>query len=61
MKQKVLWWIGLIIAVLTAIVTYSSCSVLAVTAGKAKSSITTTTTTTTTTHIDSTFNNLNSK
>lgn len=52
-KSKLLWWIGLVIAIMTAIVSYCSCSVLAVTAGKAHSSITTTTTTTTTTSVDS--------
>lgn len=56
MKKKVLWWIGLIIAVLTAIVSYCSCSVLALTAGKANSTITTTSTTTTV--IDSTTLNV---
>ena len=45
--KKASWWIGLIAAILSAIVAYSSCSVLAVTAGKSKSSITTSTTTTT--------------
>lgn len=53
-KTKILWWLGLIVSVITAIIGYCSCSVLAITAGKAKSSITTTTTTTTTTSIDST-------
>lgn len=54
MTKKVLWWIGLVIAILSTILSYSSCSVLAITAGKAKSQITTTTTTTTTTSVDST-------
>lgn len=48
MKSKTyLWWLGLVAAIITAIITYCSCSVLAVTAGKAHSTITTTTTTTT--------------
>lgn len=46
MSKKVLWWIGLVIAILTAVVSYCSCSVLAVTAGKARSSVTTSTVTT---------------
>lgn len=54
MKNKFLWWAGLIVALLTAAIGYCSCSVLAITAGKAKSAISTTTTTTTTTSIDST-------
>lgn len=45
--RKSLWILGLIVAVLSAIIGYCSCSVLAVTAGKASSTITTTTTTTT--------------
>lgn len=48
MKSKsYLWLFGLVVAILTAIISYCSCSVLAVTAGKAHSTITTTTTTTT--------------
>lgn len=49
MNSREKWIIGLITAVLTAVLAYltQSCSVLAVTAGKAKSSITQTTTTTT--------------
>lgn len=50
--KKAVWIVGLISAILGAIVSYTSCSVLAVTAGKSKSSITTSTTTTT--MIDST-------
>lgn len=53
MKKKILWYVGLIIAILTAVISYCSCSVLAVTAGKAHSTITTTTTTTTTSSVDS--------
>lgn len=45
--KKAVWIVGLISAILGAIVSYTSCSVLAVTAGKSKSSITTSTTTTT--------------
>ena len=45
--KKAIWVVGLISAILGAIVSYTSCSVLAVTAGKSKSSITTSTTTTT--------------
>lgn len=45
--KKAVWWVGLVTAILGAIISYTSCSVLAVTAGKSKSSITTSTTTTT--------------
>lgn len=45
--KKIVWIVGLISAILGAIISYTSCSVLAVTAGKSKSSITTSTTTTT--------------
>lgn len=52
-KKNILWWLGLIVAILTTIITYSSCSVFAVTAGKSPSS-SITTSTTTTTIVDST-------
>lgn len=45
--KKVLWVLGLISALITAAISYCSCSVLALTAGKANSTITTTTSTTT--------------
>lgn len=52
-KSKFLWWIGLVIAICTAVISYCSCSVLAVTAGKARSSVQTSTITTTTLSVDS--------
>lgn len=45
--KKVLWVLGLIAALISAAITYCSCSVFAFTAGKANSTITTTTSTTT--------------
>lgn len=50
--KKVLWILGLISALISATIAYCSCSVLALTAGKANSTITTSTSTTTV--IDST-------
>lgn len=57
--KKILWFLGLIAALISAAITYCSCSVLALTAGKANSTITTSTSTQTI--IDSTKVVLNSK
>lgn len=57
--KKILWLLGLIAALISAAITYCSCSVLALTAGKANSTITTSTSTQTI--IDSTKVVLNSK
>lgn len=57
--KKILWFMGLIAALISAAITYCSCSVLALTAGKANSTITTSTSTQTI--IDSTKVVLNSK
>ena len=57
--KKILWFLGLIVALISAAITYCSCSVLALTAGKANSTITTSTSTQTI--IDSTKVVLNSK
>lgn len=57
--KKNLWFLGLIAALISAAITYCSCSVLALTAGKANSTITTSTSTQTI--IDSTKVVFNSK
>lgn len=57
--KKILWFLGLIAALISAAITYCSCSVFALTAGKANSTITTSTSTQTI--IDSTKVVLNSK
>lgn len=59
MKQKFLWILGLIAAVISAVISFCSCSVFAVTAGKSASTITTSTSTTTV--VDSTKVVINSK
>lgn len=45
--KKVLWVLGLISAIITAVISYCSCSVFALTAGKSNSTISTSTSTTT--------------
>lgn len=57
--KKVLWILGLIAALISAAISYCSCSVLALTAGKANSTITTSSSTQTI--IDSTKVVFNSK
>lgn len=57
--KKILWFLGIIAALISAAITYCSCSVLALTAGKANSTITTSTSTQTI--IDSTKVVFNSK
>lgn len=57
--KKFLWILGLIAALISAAISYCSCSVLALTAGKANSTITTSTSTQTI--IDSTKVVFNSK
>lgn len=47
MKQKILWWLGLAIAVVTAVITYMSCTTVLTTQRRPNSSTQTTTVTTT--------------
>lgn len=52
MKQKILYWIGLAIAILTAVVTYMSCTTV-ITTQRRPNSATQSTTVTTTQVVDS--------